>query len=202
MKLSKFNSIVELSEDYNLLYNSLSNSFFLARKNFTLSVDKLTEVPEELINNGFVVEETVDEGKILKERIASIIYQEDHFHLTINPTLECNFSCWYCYEEKLKGAVMKKTTLLSVETLIRKLGEQYKNIHIAFFGGEPLLYFNKVIIPIYDCIEMVCEKTGCNYSTSFTTNGSLLTPKVLSFLSEKNVVNMQITLDGGKDWHN
>lgn len=202
MKVSKFNSTISISDKYNLHYNAFCDSFLLSKKEYELSLDKEDDELEKLIDNGFIVEQSVDEEKILLERYNNIILQNDSFHLIVNPTLDCNFSCWYCYEEKLKYSKMEGQTLASLKLLISNLTKKYSQIHISFFGGEPLLYFNNVIIPIYECVESETKKNSSNYTTSFTTNGGLISKKVINYLEHKNVSNMQITIDGDKEHHN
>ena len=169
MKISKFNSVVEISDRYNLHYNSLNDSFMLSRKNFNLSLNSNDQELQMLVEKGFIVDELTDEDEILRNRANTIVLQDSSFHLTINPTLDCNFSCWYCYEEKREGTVMKEDVLSSVKKLLAKLGKRYKHIHVSFFGGEPLLCFQNVIVPIYETLKRICKEQTCDYSTSFIT---------------------------------
>ena len=201
MKISKFNSVVEISDRYNLHYNSLNDSFMLSRKNFNLSLNTNEKEFQMLVEKGFIVDDSIDEDEILHNRANSIVLRDSSFHLTINPTLDCNFSCWYCYEEKCKGAVMKEVVLSSVKKLLAKLGIRYKHIHVSFFGGEPLLCFQNVIVPIYESLEIIRKEHNCDYSTSFTTNGGLISNRILSYLETVKVKNMQITIDGHRRFH-
>lgn len=202
MKISKFNSTLQLSDKYRLHYNALTDSFLLSKNDFKISLETDSKALQVLTEKGFIVEDQTDEDEMLRARAESIIMQESSFNLIINPTLDCNFSCWYCYEEKRKGAVMRQPILSSVLKLINNLTAHYKHIHISFFGGEPLLGFQTVIKPIFAGLEAACKDCSCGYSASFTTNGSLLTENMLSFLKNVHANNMQITLDGHKELHN
>lgn len=202
MKISKFNSTIELSDKHKLHYNALTDSFLLSKRDFNISLEVDSKTLQTLIDKGFIVDDLTDEDEVLRRRAQSVILQENSFHLTINPTLDCNFSCWYCYEEKRKGIAMDAAVLSSVQRLIENLASQYKHIHVSFFGGEPLLGFQRVVVPIYECLKETCAVGSCDYSSSFTTNASLLTDKMLSFLETFNVNSMQITLDGHRDVHN
>lgn len=202
MKISKFNSTLQLSDKYRLHYNALTDSFLLSKNDFKISLETDSKALQVLTEKGFIVEDQTDEDEILRARAESVIMQESSFNLIINPTLDCNFSCWYCYEEKRKGAIMKQPILSSVLRLINHLAAHYKHIHISFFGGEPLLGFQTVIKPIFAGLEAACKDCSCDYSASFTTNGSLLTDNMLSYLENVHVNNMQITLDGHKELHN
>ena len=201
MKISKFNSTVEISDKYNLHYNALTDSFMLSRKGFVLSLNSSDEELELLTVKGFIVDDFVDEDEILRNRANAIILRDSSFHLTINPTLDCNFSCWYCYEEKHKGSAMGEEVLSSVKKLLLKLGKRYEHLHLSFFGGEPLLCFRNVIIPIHKSLDTICKENNCDYSTSFTTNGGIISNRILSYLETMNVRNIQITMDGHRSFH-
>src|ERR1044071_4815682 len=99
-------------------------------------------------------------------------------------TDRCNLDCAYCTEydnsrphpsiEELKKWVRK----------IRELG----TMRIALVGGEPLTH--------PDIVELVryCREVG--FATSLTTNGFLLTPKLVRQLEDAGLQGMQIR-DGG-----
>lgn len=201
MKISKYNSVIEISDKYNLFYNSLNDSFMLSRKNFNISLEANEKELKMLVDKGFIIDDLINEDDILRNRANSIILQDSSFHLTINPTLDCNFNCWYCYEQKAKRAVMEENVLSSVIKLLTKLGREYKHIHISFFGGEPLLGFQNVVIPIFKSLKVICKEYNCDYSTSFTTNGGLISNRILSYLETVRVKNMQITIDGHRHFH-
>jgi uncharacterized protein len=56
-----------------------------------------------LIKGGFIIDSSRNE---LEEVIAEFNEERngsEMYHLIINPTLDCNLSCWYCYESKKKN---------------------------------------------------------------------------------------------------
>lgn len=67
--------------------------------------------------------------------------------------------------------------------------------------GEPLLYFDKVVVPILEGAKKITDSSGINLITGFTTNGLLFDQKKIDFLKEYTLQEIQITLDGYKDNH-
>ena len=56
-------------------------------------------VSEKLEKLGFLVKSDFNELEYIfyKNRIETL--QNKKYHLTINPTLQCNYRCWYCCVE-------------------------------------------------------------------------------------------------------
>lgn len=100
-----------------------------------------------------------DEISLLRYRNHQHIYADRDYSLFLNPTLECNFSCWYCYETHEKGYMSEKM----IEKIKKHIIYMIEKIHInsltlSWFGGEPLLYFNEVVYPISLFAKEICEK--------------------------------------------
>ena len=84
---------------------------------------------------------------------------------------------------------------------IIKFIEQYeniKNIHVVWFGGEPLLGI-KQIESLYRKMILIPDK---NYSFSIISNGFLISPDIIKLFKEMKLQHIQITLDGLKETHN
>ena len=78
-----------------------------------------------------------------------------------------------------------------------------KSFDLSFFGGEPLIQFKHIVKPLAEFAHQQAISNGKNFEVGFTTNGYLLFPKVLDFLSSLKVpVHFQITLDGNERMHN
>lgn len=130
---------------------------------------------------------------------------ERYFSLTINPTLDCNMRCWYCYEKhshqrEMTQDVMERTCKFIAKTLSKPKLESF---HISFFGGEPLIEYERIVQPIINKTINLATTHEKEFSLSFVTNGYLLSDEVISYLSSLGIpVSFQITLDGNKDFHN
>ncbi|CCZ38176.1 radical SAM protein [Bacteroides fragilis] len=214
MKRSIYNNVISLSTGYFLLYNSYANMYILMKKNvcdafFMLSVEeikiKFSSFYEKLIESGCLVEDYIDEVGLLKERIHQVENEDSDYYLTINPTLNCNFKCWYCYENHLYKSKMEVDILERVkkhlENVIKKLNHTQR-FHLGFFGGEPLLYYTDVVQPILKHLKLLCMEYGVDSSIGITSNGYLIKEQMVNELKELNVSSFQITLDGGREFHN
>ena len=114
--------------------------------------------------------------------------------LFINLGLRCNFSCKYCHQNNFrKSTKVCDFTPTKVEGFLNILKRsKVKMKAIAFWGGEPLVYWKtlKVLIPkvreLYPSVII-----------NFPTNGSLLTREIINFLELYNI-GFYISYDGKK----
>lgn len=205
-KLSQFNSVVPITSKTDVAYNAFSNCFMLLRNG--VMKERLEDMLEQkdlladLIKGGFVVDESVNEVERVKALSREIDADCGNYNLIVNPTLNCNFKCWYCYETKANKQLMPVDVLEKVEQLIQSIVPLYPSFHLSFFGGEPLLGYRKVVKPLIEYTKVACEKYNTKLSVSFTSNGYLITHDMVHFFKENSVENLQITLDGNRILHN
>lgn len=129
------------------------------------------------------------------------------YTMIINPTLNCNMRCWYCYEQHNKTTYIKEETIKAVQALINSkvAGTELQGLNIDFFGGEPLMNFKNGVKPILDYAYDCCSVNKKHLYVSFTTNGYLLTEDVRTDLlkyAKWGKIRLQITLDGNQTVHN
>ena len=215
MKLSKYNTLVPYHGNY-IYYNSLSNKFIYLEKfladtfiDFVQSgeiIDNLQNIHEdfyrELVKYDFVVDETVDEFEKLKELVAEVNENKEIYRLIINPTTNCNFSCWYCYEDH-SAKKMDDETFRRIQLLLDKIvgNDHLKRLQLSFFGGEPLLYYKKVVFPLSKYAKGLADKCQIKLGIDITTNGYLVNEKIIREMSLFDLKSLQITLDGIKEIH-
>ena len=208
LKLSYFNNKIVIN-NYIIIYNSFTNKSVVI-KNYIFSswgnlknmCDKDVILKKLLIESGILIDEEVNEVKELEMRILEGINGNGEYTLHINPTLDCNFRCWYCYENHLVGSQMNDDILSRVKEYISKIvrRDDITQLSLGFFGGEPLLYFDKVAKKIILHAYEECREYGKTLHVSFTSNGYVLNDDIINFLSEYDC-GFQITLDGGKNDH-
>jgi uncharacterized protein len=126
--------------------------------------------------------------------------REDVLNLTILPTEQCNFRCFYCYES-FKLGKMKKEISEAILKLIKKRASSLKILHIDWFGGEPLMA-QDIVVSLSQQFKALSEKFGFEYSASITTNGYYLDSNLFEKLVDNGISSYQITLDGDKKRHN
>ena len=122
---------------------------------------------------------------------------------TFMPTSRCNMGCTYCGQEHTRGnvsAAVADRFLGRVTTAFNS--PRIAHVHVAWFGGEPLLAFRS-IIDLSVAITSNAQASGKEYSSKITTNGALLTPRRMQQLIEDaQVSRFDITVDGTPDVHN
>lgn len=112
-------------------------------------------------------------------------------HLVLQLTTDCNMSCEYCYETKLRRDPMSLDVAIeAVSQAIAKRGR--KPICIHFFGGEPLLHFPTIV----QIVEHARSLSGA-VSFQISTNGVLLDDDVLAFVNE-HAFRLIVSWDGGR----
>ena len=151
---------------------------------------------------GIIEEVSVNFSNMLLMKNRATIF-DNKYHLVINPTLNCNFSCWYCYESHNKS-IMEKSTMQAIikfiEYIVKDLHIKY--LHIEWFGGEPLLCFENRMKPISIEAKRICSENNAYFDSGITTNGFFIKKEMMPFFKEHNFKNFQITLDGKRDTHN
>ncbi|HMA69192.1 MAG TPA: radical SAM protein [Candidatus Mcinerneyibacterium sp.] len=209
-KLSRYNVYFKYS-DFNLLYNTLHDSLLKINdktyKYIKKNGENLKKIDDEkkniLIDNGFIINKGINEINFVKDKYLKSVYDNKSYVLIINPTMDCNFNCWYCYENHKKSK-MSPETIQNVKKFIKNLitKKDISNLIISWFGGEPLLY-NDIIYEI----SKEAKKVISNYDNKIllndiTTNGFLINEKIIEKFKECNFKRFQITLDGYKTKHN
>ncbi|KAA2238621.1 radical SAM protein [Chitinophaga agrisoli] len=169
---------------------------------------ELSEVHPEfynfLVEKGFLVEPDMDELEQVKKLVNMIDNDESRFELHINPTMNCNFKCWYCYETHIKDSRMDGHTRENVIRFVNAILEERPSIRdfsMSWFGGEPLLYHKKVIMPLLEQAYEICRGKGITFSSAMTTNALLINQEVIDHAKRFNLSFFQITLDGHRERH-
>jgi uncharacterized protein len=214
MKYSQFNSIVPMSGNY-ALFNALHQKvIFLEGALYDVLMAAVTEIdtlqhihPDlytYLVEQDYVVDDEIDEIDIVKRLSKTVDNNYSSFILTINPNMMCNFGCYYCYETHIAKSRMDNNTIERIRSFITRTvnDNRLEYFPIAFFGGEPLLYFYKDVVPIIEHYVAQCLSKGLSPSVSFTTNGYLVNKDFIDYFKQKGIeCSLQITLDGFREKH-
>ena len=215
---SKYNIIIPYNDDEVLLYNSLSNAVCRLQveelnvikslmENMALFEEKYPMIFNQMKKDGYIIDDDFDELEFIRFQNKKQIYSNKRLHLTINPTLDCNLTCWYCSTEYAKAQHCGRMSNETVEAIKRHIHYQIVEnkipaLHLDWFGGEPLMYFNEVIYPIGQYAKELCDKYQVKFTQHATTNAVLMNDRMMREMKELGFTSFQIPLDGNEKHHN
>lgn len=204
-KKSNFNFVYRRNFNEFVIYNTFSKALVVL-DNEEISqyengsyIDKIMQ--KQLIDNGILIENSFDEMRFLKYLHYRTKFANDTLFLTIAPTLECNFACPYCYENRRNGKMSEEiqdAIIAFIEGVIKK---GVSNIDITWYGGEPLLYTD-IVLSMSKKITDLIMKYNCKMSMYMVTNGYLLNKRIVELMDTVGITRIQVTLDGLRDNHN
>lgn len=212
MKKSRYNLILKTKDSHYLAFNSTSCALAEVDPDFletlenieTIDYAKLDAPKKQLIDTmqagNYIVNDEIDELKILKYRHLVGKYDFASLGLVIALTLGCNFDCPYCYENPQKGLITPEAIQGIIE-MVTQAAQKRKDIEITWYGGEPLLA-KEIIYDLSAKLIQICNENGSRYSAFMVTNGYLLTDEVIAKLKSAQVSGVQVTIDGPPEIHN
>ena len=112
---------------------------------------------------------------------------------TLSITQKCNLSCDYCYIRK-RDAHMPLSVATKIIDFIYQNTPDSEPIDIGFFGGEPLLEFER-LCDITDIVETHPSFTTERVTLSVVSNGTIFNRKIADYLKDHGVV-FGISCDG------
>ena len=215
MKLSFYNIFIKKGNNY-LLYNCFTEKILMITPEvhdlldkFNTQIESLSNLHPTLFNElkheKFIIDDNCNETDVFIQHQKQTDTSSDYFKIIINPTLDCNLRCWYCYEQHLKGShISDKIEKRIYKLMENKISEgKMKYLSIGFFGGEPLMKFNSFIYPFISFAKRKCKDYNIKISFDFTTNAVLLSKKIIDRLVSENIkTRFQVPFDGGEEKHN
>ena len=106
----------------------------------------------------------------------------------------CNLACKYCFVKQNAQEMTYQIALDAVKFLIQNAEASNQEPSINFFGGEPLLKYKEIIVPITNYIRQEYKKP---FSIGMTTNGVLLDKEKIDFI-KANQIGVLFSIDGDK----
>ena len=195
------------TKNCNYLYDPNSNSIVKIENLSSEEIIKnLESLKKELLENDVFLETRRTmfnqiELSDLEDKLANNLE-----HLILNVTNQCNLRCRYCaYSGNYKNRrnhsyeIMSQKTAFAALDFFLKRTSRSENLYIGFYGGEPLKELS-LIKNIIDRVNTVYQHLHSKIQYSLTTNGILLTPKTIEYLT-KNNFKVSISLDGPQDIH-
>lgn len=149
----------------------------------------------------------IDEDVMLQPVVIYTSQIEHAFYNTPEIVFEvtegCNMCCAYCvYGSMYHNSDNRDGKSLNSENMIKAIKEILEKrdplsrlLHVGFYGGEPLLRFNEIKRTVLE-IESCHRNFKINWL--MTTNGTLLDPDIIQFLSDHEF-QLLISLDGSQE---
>lgn len=133
------------------------------------------------------------------------IYNDYNFQYPIraslNLTNDCNFTCRYCFVEQKPQYMTLDVAKKVVDWLLENQHIQKTALPVTcyFFGGEPLLCWDSIIVPLIKYVNENYKNPNIQYG--MTTNGLLLTKEKIIFCHENNI-HILVSIDGAETTQN
>lgn len=205
MKWSRYNYLFEGEGKY-FIYNSLSNSFIelehdifkelkMCKENNEMKISD-AKLKEQLIRMKIFVDDDRDELNKIKYKVQKKRFSDNFLNLTINPTLNCNFACPYCFEGNEHPNISMSDKVEDEIIDYIKKHKNAKSLRVTWFGGEPLLAFNRIV-----SLTNRMKDLNLSYNAGIITNGYLFTEKMIRELPSLYIKKIQITIDGSEKLH-
>lgn len=110
-------------------------------------------------------------------------------------TQSCNLKCKYCFVVQKPKEMTLKVAMDAVGFIAANAEKTGDVPSINYFGGEPLLKWHDIIVPLTDHIR---STYGDRFELSMTTNGLLLDEEKLMYM-KRNRIGFMVSIDGAKE---
>ena len=119
--------------------------------------------------------------------------------LFLGVTEDCNMRCRYCFVHHNPARMTFDTAMKALYFLLAQCDPKSKKTpSITFFGGEPTLEWDSIIVPI---VKRGRELTDNKMSFNITSNGVLLDRDKLEFMKANNI-GLLFSFDGDEETQN
>lgn len=211
MKASKYNIFFD-HKGKKFAFNGITGALAEVTKDFDVIMESLKTINEssldmdtkDLVNSmkeaKYIIDDNENELSILKYKNYGGKFRNNTFGLTIAPTLSCNFSCPYCYEQP-KAGFMTDDVKEAIYNQVERAAKRKENVNISWYGGEPTLAKN-IIIEMSEKMIKICKKYGVEYAAGLTSNCFLIDDDFIKNMINSKITIVQATLDGPPEAHN
>lgn len=213
-KLSNYNYFIE-HEGRIIYFNGMSGASFTMLVNehkkvssllsdLSLFENEYKSVFERFIKWGFIIPKEVNEIDKLRFNNKTAVFSDKFYRLIMNPTTDCVFNCWYCSQHSQnKGGMteeVKSRILKHIEYMVNI--DKITGLYLDWFGGEPLIYFDEIMMPISQYGMKIAKKNHLPFINHVTTNAYLINENMVKKMKGIRLHSFQITIDGDEKRHN
>lgn len=110
-------------------------------------------------------------------------------------THACPLACRYCFVHQEPSRMSFETAKATAEFLIANAEAMGAEPSINFFGGEPMVMWDEIIVPLTKWIREEYKKP---FDLGITTNGVLLNEERIQFMKD-NQIGILFSIDGNRE---
>jgi len=188
------------------VYSTLTEAFILLQGLNWMNI--LNTVPTvdadtvgQLIQQGILIREDVDETLVFKEWKNRHIHDFSTIRSKILVTRKCNNRCTYCILDPEAKDMTSETAREMDNFYLEQIKSNHpKQVKDDYLGGEPLMKLD-VIIKSASRRFYFCKGRGIDYGFTITTNGTLVTPSVITNLKAVGLTAVRVSLAGSAQVH-
>lgn len=211
MKPSRYIYLVPFDFNHHVIFSGMTKGFLIVPNDKLDSYEAILNAPDDYLDThtavirdfegiGLVIDDSIDEHKLLRDARNGYINQKEYKSIIL-PTFECNYNCWYCKQNHQPLKIDPEKIALIVKHLKTYLIENKMESYVlAWFGGEPLTQPD-IIESVSKEMYGFCMEHGIRFRGGITTNGALLSKEIIKKLSECHIDVFQITIDGNAEMH-
>lgn len=202
LKWSVWNDVIELGDGRAVLFNTFSRNAVLVNKEEIVEINKIPDFTlNELYKLNFIVDSSINEKEIWERSFCDGKEDLSYLDLTILLTQNCQMQCVYCFEGEKNKCTISDSALDSIMAFMESKKDVCKKLRVTWFGGEPLLAYNK-LKELSLLLISFCKKQGIAYSADITTNGFALNrERCEELINDLLVKRYIITIDGPEPIH-
>lgn len=125
--------------------------------------------------------------------------------IALNVINSCNLTCDYCFARQGNydnpGQIMSfETAKKAIDLVVESVkSNEYNEVRIAFFGGEPMLKFD-LIKQVVEYTQSLISDFEIKARYYVTTNGTIISDEIKKYFNEFQF-EVMLSLDGEKDVH-
>jgi uncharacterized protein len=193
---------VEDSEDKLIaVYCTLTEAFILMTGSKWMNILNTAptvdpETIEQLIQQGILFLEGVDETVVFKEWKDRHVHEFSTMKSKILVTRKCNNQCTYCILDP-EGKDMSEGTAREMDNFyIEQIKRNHpQQVRDDYLGGEPLMNLDVIIESALRRFYF-CKGKGIDYAFTMTTNGTLITSALIAKLKAVGLTAVRVSLAG------